>query len=84
MNITIPQIIIGIISMFIAMLSMRIFAPILNVIFGLGWNNPTTLAILKLITYVVISAILYVIIYGTVMGRKPVLFKKKQQLNYGG
>jgi uncharacterized membrane protein len=78
MNISIPQIVIGIISMFIGLLGVRIISPLINTVFGMTWKSSIALITTKLVVYLVIAMIIYVIIYGTVMGRMPNLLKVKQ------
>lgn len=84
MNISIPQIITGILSMFLGILGVRVIMPLINPIFGMTWNNSLALIVIKLVVYLVISFIIYVIIYGTVMGKAPnVLNVKKQNDEWG-
>jgi len=80
MNISIPQIVTGIISMFIGILAIRVIMPIINPILALAWHNELALVTIRLTVYLIIAFIIYIIIYGTVMGKMPDILKQKKSI----
>lgn len=77
MNISIPQIVTGIISMFLGILAIRVVMPIVNPILSMTWNNSLALIGVRVAVYLVIATIIYVVIYGTVMGKLPKIIKER-------
>lgn len=75
---SIDQVVAGIVSFFVAILGIRIFLPIMMMIFGKTWNNGLALTILKLAFFMVIFVIVYFLVYGKLLNKK----KKAEEGSY--
>lgn len=77
--IPIPQAIAGIIAMFVGILGVRIVIPIVQPILDLAWNNSMAHALTTVAVYLVIVFLFYIVIYGTITGKKPNILGKTKK-----
>lgn len=78
-TISIPQMITAIISMFIVILGMRIFSPIIFTFLDLGWKDMTTYWVLKIVIYLIAFFLVYFIAYSSMYGKKPNVLNEKTE-----
>ena len=71
MQISIPQIIIGIVSFFVVTLGFRVFVPIIQPVLDLQWQNSSALWAIKIVIYLIMVFLVYFVTYGTITGKKP-------------
>jgi len=69
--VSIPQMLIGIFAIFIAMIAFRVFSPIIFMVLGLAWKNANSLLLVKVTVWLISFFIIYFIVYGMIMGKKP-------------
>lgn len=83
MNISIPQIVSGVVTFFIATLGIALFSRVVNPIFNLSWASNFTYYGFLLGFYLVIAFVVYVIVYGTITGKTPNIMNKRREEEYG-
>ncbi len=83
MQVTIPQMISGVVSFFIAMIGIAVISPFISLVTDLTWKSQMTYYSTLILIYLIIIFIVYIIVYGTITGKKPNIMGGQDQQQDG-